>query len=226
MSWKSHCFSLNESFPSPEAAAAPPQGAPCSYGGPEWTKQTLASRFWGFFLIYLHFFLSNFFYFSFLTFLTLRVFSHFRFYEPLKLQKAVRRRNSPVRTDVLLRPPSLLDITVKGYKVPGSRPSMRQVKVFPDSSSGSQAVESSSANRLKLQDRSPLLNFTSTDSELEMISVKFTEQREASADQTWNRKWHHYRWAATISHPSSFKLCFHPGDNRFWRSSTVKDKQQ
>lgn len=89
-----------------------------------------------------------------------------------------------MRTDVLLRSPSLLDITVKGYKVPGSRPSMRQKKVFPDSSSGSQTAEPPSVNRLKLQDRPPPLNFTPTDSELEKISVKFTEQQEASVDWT------------------------------------------
>ncbi len=39
-------------------------------------------------------------------------------------------------------------------------------------------------NRVKLQECLELVNFTTAESELEPISVKFAEQREASVDWT------------------------------------------
>lgn len=60
------------------------------------------------------------------------------------------------------------------------------MKVLLDSPYRPQSVDSGreSVSRVKLQERPAVVNFTTTESELELISVKFAEQREASGDWT------------------------------------------
>lgn len=62
------------------------------------------------------------------------------------------------------------------------------MKASLDSPYGSQsagsAPDSSWGDRVKLQERPAVVNFTTTESEPELISVKFAEQREASVDWT------------------------------------------
>lgn len=90
--------------------------------------------------------------------------------------------HSPVLTDATFFSPSLLEITVKRCRVPGSRPVMWQLKSLLDSPCRSQSADSSSIKTLKLQERPAVVNFTTTESELEVISVKFAEQWEASVE--------------------------------------------